>query len=236
MFKTRASPDCGRSMLSIRSVSKSYQGARAHLALREVSLEVGPGELVAIMGESGVGKSTLLNLVAGIDVADAGTIIFDGIDVGLLDDTARTLMRRDRMGFVFQAFHLLPHLTVTQNVRLPLDLAGVARDRADQRAASMVEAIGIAALACEYPRTLSGGEAQRTAIARALVHEPQLVLADEPTGNLDPESASQLLALLREQVKQRAGAGVLVTHSAAAARIADRTYVLTAQGLSERLA
>jgi putative ABC transport system ATP-binding protein len=219
-------------VLNIQGVSKSYGGVRARQVLCNVSLNVERGEWVAIMGESGAGKSTLLNLIAGLDVPDAGRIVFNGTDLGALDDTARTLLRRDSMGFVFQAFHLLPHLTVTQNVRLPLDLAGVPRIDASQRTAAMLDAVGIGALAREYPRTLSGGEAQRAAIARALVHEPALLLADEPTGNLDAEAASQVLALLRGEVKRRAAGGVLVTHSNAAARAADRIYLLSQDGLT----
>ena len=223
-------------MLSVRGIGKSFGGVRPREVLREVTLEVGRGELVAIMGESGVGKSTLLNLIAGLDTADTGTITIEGTDIGTLDDAARTVFRRDHLGFVFQAFHLLPHLTVAQNVRLPLDLAGVARGEADARTAAALGAVGIAALSRDYPRTLSGGDAQRTAIARALVHEPVLVLADEPTGNLDEDTAAEVLALLRDGVKRRAGAGVLVTHSAAAARTADRVFVLTRAGLAERAA
>jgi putative ABC transport system ATP-binding protein len=219
-------------VLTLRGVTKFYGGVRGRQVLRDISLTIAPGELVAIMGESGAGKSTLLNLIAGLDVADAGSITFDGVELNKLDDTARTLLRRARMGFVFQAFHLLPHLTVMQNVRLPLDLAAVARTAADARTRAMLDAVGIAALAHDYPRTLSGGEAQRAAIARALVHAPALVLADEPTGNLDHASATQVLTLLREQISERAGAGVLVTHSHTAARIADRIYVLTQDGLS----
>src|ERR1700687_4536560 len=174
------------------------------------------------MGESGSGKSTLLNLVAGLDTPDAGHIVFDGTDVTTLDDTARTLLRRDRMGFVFSAFHLLPHLTSAQNVRLPLDLIGAEAADAGQRTFAMLEAVGLAPLASDYPRTLSGGEAQRAAIARALVHAPGLLLADEPTGNLDAESAAQVLSLLRDQINQHGSSCVLVTHSSAAARMADR--------------
>jgi putative ABC transport system ATP-binding protein len=223
-------------VLRISGLTKAYGGARARQVLHDVSLELDRGEFVAIMGESGAGKSTLLNLIAGLDQPDAGTIVFDGLDVVALDDSARTRLRRDGMGFVFQAFHLLPHLTVTQNVRLPLDLQRVPTAEAQARTLAMLEAVGLASLARDYPRTLSGGETQRAAIARALVHAPALLLADEPTGNLDSESAAQVLALLHDQIRQRAGAGILVTHSHAAARSADRIYVLTARGLTERIA
>jgi putative ABC transport system ATP-binding protein len=219
-------------VLTIKGLTKAYGDVRARQVLQDVSLDVGPGEFVAIMGESGSGKSTLLNLIAGLDTPDSGEIVFDGTDVTTLDDTARTLLRRDRMGFVFQAFHLLPHLTIAQNVRLPLDLIGVEPANATRRTRAMLEAVGLAAIASDYPRTLSGGEAQRAAIARALVHTPTLLLADEPTGNLDAESASQVLSLLRFQVRQHTSACVLVTHSSAAARTADRVYVLSARGLT----
>ena len=202
--------------------------------LRDISIDVAEGELVAIVGESGSGKSTLLNLIGGLDIPDRGRIAFDGIDVATLDDDARTRLRASRIGFVFQAFHLLPHLTVARNVRLPLDLAGVPRSGADARTREMLAAVGLAAAADDYPRTLSGGEAQRVAIARALVHEPRLVLADEPTGNLDAESAAHVLDVLRAGVERCAGAGVLVTHSAAAARTADRVYALAGAGLEAR--
>jgi putative ABC transport system ATP-binding protein len=181
-------------MLSVRGLSKAYGGPRSRLVLRDINLELTRGQYVAIMGESGVGKSTLLNLIAGLDVADAGSITLEGIELTTLDDDARTLLRRQHMGFVFQAFHLLPHLTVAQNVMLPLALCAVAAGESTQRAHAMLEAAGIAALAAAYPRELSGGEMQRVAIARALIHRPKLVLADEPTGNLDAGSASQVLA------------------------------------------
>ncbi|MGZ5092989.1 MAG: ABC transporter ATP-binding protein [Burkholderiales bacterium] len=219
-------------MLTIKGLTKTYGDVRARQVLLNVSLDVGRGEFVAIMGESGSGKSTLLNLIAGLDTPDSGDIVFDGTNVTTLGDTARTLLRRDRMGFVFQAFHLLPHLTVAQNVRLPLDLIGVEPADAGQRTRGMLEAVGLASHASDYPRTLSGGEAQRAAIARALVHRPALLLADEPTGNLDAESASEVLSLLRAQVREYASGCVLVTHSSAAARTADCVYVLSARGLT----
>lgn len=221
-------------MLTIRDLCKSYGGARPREVLRGVTLEVRRSEYVAITGESGVGKSTLLNLIAGLDQPDHGSVALDGVDMSSLADSARTLLRRSRIGFVFQAFHLLPHLTVAQNVALPLALNGTAPVAAGERLATMLAAVGLTAAAGVYPRELSGGEMQRTAIARALVHRPLLLLADEPTGNLDPDTAKQVLALLREQVKRESGAGILVTHSALAAATADRVLVLTADGLRPR--
>jgi putative ABC transport system ATP-binding protein len=218
-------------MLSIRGVRKSFGGARPREVLRDISLEVRRGEYVAIVGESGVGKSTLLNLIAGLDLPDRGGISLDGVQLETLDDDARTRLRRSHIGFVFQAFHLLPHLTAAQNVALPLSLNGTGPVPAAERVSAMLSVVGLAEAAGAYPRELSGGEAQRVAIARAMAHRPQLLLADEPTGNLDQESAAQVLRLLREQVKQEGGAGILVTHSALAAATADRVLVLTAEGL-----
>jgi putative ABC transport system ATP-binding protein len=217
--------------LSVRGISKSFGGARPREILRELSLELARGEYVAIVGESGVGKSTLLNLVAGLDLPDRGSIVLDGVDLTALDDAARTLLRRDRIGFVFQAFHLLPHLTVEQNVALPLALASAQPAQIAARVGEMLAAVGLSTAAASYPRELAGGEMQRVAIARALVHKPKLLLADEPTGNLDQETAAQVLRLLREQVKRERGAGILVTHSALAAATADRVMTLTADGL-----
>ena len=220
-------------MLSIRQLAKTYAGPRQRTVLAGIDLELAPGDYVAVMGESGVGKSTLLNLIAGLDRADAGSIALDGIELTKQDDDALTALRRERMGFVFQAFHVLPYLTVAQNVALPLSLAGVDDAVSTQRVAAMLDAVGLGDRGPSLPRELSGGELQRVAIARALVHEPQLVLADEPTGNLDSDTAAQVLQLLRDQVKAHRAAGILVTHSRVAAATADRVLTLSRDGLRE---
>ena len=212
-------------MLSVRHLCKSFSGPRAKTVLRDISLDLVAGDFIAVMGESGIGKSTLLNLIAGLEQPDSGQVLFDGVDLCALDDDALTLVRRKHMGFVFQAFHILPYLTVAQNVALPLALNGA--PNASSRVAAMLEAVKLGERGDSLPRELSGGEMQRVAIARALVHKPRLVFADEPTGNLDPESAKDVLALLRECVKAEGAGGILVTHSTAAAKTADRTYLLT---------
>jgi len=193
-----------------------------------VSLEVGAGEYVAIVGDSGIGKSTLLNVIAGLEPVDSGTILFQGKDLVSLDDDALTLLRRDHFGFVFQAFHVLPQLTVEQNVALPLLLRGMV---SPEKARAAIASVGLAGREASPPRELSGGELQRVAIARALVGEPKLVLADEPTGNLDPENARQVLGLFRALVKARGAAAILATHSEQAAAACDRRYRLSAAGL-----
>jgi putative ABC transport system ATP-binding protein len=218
-------------VLSIRGLAKTYAGPRSRTVLSGIDLELAAGDYVAVMGESGIGKSTLLNLIAGLDRPDAGAIRLDGIDLTALDDDALTRLRRSHMGFVFQAFHVLPYLTVAQNVALPLLLNGALAADGDARVAAMLGEVGLADRAGSRTRELSGGELQRVAIARALVHGPRLVLADEPTGNLDPESAGQVLELLRREIKRGNAAGILVTHSHAAARTADRVLTLTASSL-----
>jgi putative ABC transport system ATP-binding protein len=218
--------------LSITGLAKSVPGGRQ--LFTRLDLAVAPGEIVAILGESGVGKSTFLNLVAGLDVADAGRIVIAGHDLAGLDDDARTRLRRQAIGFVFQAFHILPHLTLAQNIALPLVLAKAPQGEALARAGAMLAAVGLGGREADFPAQISGGELQRIAIARALVHRPPLILADEPTGNLDPETAAKVLALFTAEVRASGAAAVIVTHSDRAAAIADRAYVLGPGGLIPR--
>lgn len=221
-------------MLALEALGKSF-GEPPRRVLHDVRLRLAPGEYVAVMGESGAGKSTLLNLIAGLDAPDEGRIMLAGQDLALLDDAARTRLRRARMGFVFQAFHLLPHLSVERNVALPLALNRIDGRAAKERVAEVLAAVGMLDRRASSPSELSGGEMQRVAVARALAHRPGLVLADEPTGNLDAESAAEVLALLRVQLKRDNAAGILVTHSEVAAATTDRIYRLTGGGLQERV-
>jgi len=218
-------------ILSVEGIAKSFGGSGNRRVLQDLSLQLADGEYIAIMGESGTGKSTLLNLVAGLDTPDAGSIRFAGQPFSSLDDDARTLIRRSRMGFIFQAFHLLPHLNVERNVALSLALNGAIDADAQRRVAELLEAVGLSGRRRSSPSELSGGEMQRVAIARALAHRPRLVLADEPTGNLDAEAAREVLALLREQLRRDNAAGILVTHSELAASTTDRIYRLGSEGL-----
>jgi putative ABC transport system ATP-binding protein len=217
-------------VLRLENLAKRYSPDTPPL-FEGLNLELRAGEYLAVMGESGVGKSTLLNLLSGLDRPASGRVLIEGTDLSTLDDDAATLLRRRSIGFVFQAFHVLPYLTVLQNVALPLDLLGIREPERSRRAGEMLQALSLGPLAERPARELSGGEVQRVAIARALVHQPRLVLADEPTGNLDPRNATQTLRLLREQIKGNAGAGILITHSRAAAETADRILLLDAQGL-----
>ena len=212
-------------LLRVQNLGKHY-GSTPVFA--NVQFAVAPGEFVAIVGDSGVGKSTLLNCLAGLDTWDTGSITHGTTDLGQLDDTARALWRRAQVGFVFQAFHVLPHLDVAQNMALPLMLLGQS-DAA--RVQHMLAAVGLEGLGTRLPQQLSGGQLQRVAIARALVHRPALLLADEPTGNLDPTTATRVMDLLLAQTREHGASLVLVTHSEAAAARADRVLRLTAGGM-----
>jgi putative ABC transport system ATP-binding protein len=211
--------------LVISNLSKRYGEVAVFDA---VSLTVAAGEFVAIVGESGVGKSTLLNCMAGLDTWDSGSVVLDDVDLGRLNDDQKARLRREKTGFVFQAFHVLPHLDVAQNVALPLMLLG---QHDDARVQAMLAAVGLAGLGARLPQQLSGGQLQRVAIARALIHRPTLLLADEPTGNLDPGTAARVMDALIEQTREHQAALVLVTHSQAAAARADRVLRLAADGL-----
>jgi putative ABC transport system ATP-binding protein len=194
---------------------------------RDLNLSLASGEQLALQGASGVGKSTLLNLLAGLDEPDSGRVLYQGQDLTLMSETESLALRRTAFGFVFQAFHLMPHLTVLQNTMVPCLLAGMPVKQATEEASSLLNLLGLNQCIEAFPATLSGGEQQRVALARALVHRPQLVLADEPTGNLDPQTAKQALDLLCDTCRTRGAALLMVTHSAEAAARLDRTFVLT---------
>jgi putative ABC transport system ATP-binding protein len=218
-------------VVELEAVAKSFAGPVPRRIFSALSLRVASGEYVAIVGASGVGKSTLLNVIAGLERVDTGRVSVCGLDYAAQDDDALTMLRRTRMGFVFQAFHVLPYLDVADNVGLPLALQHRLGTDADVRVAEVLSAVGLEGRARSRPRELSGGELQRVAIARALVHRPALVLADEPTGNLDPGSAAQVIGLLRDAVKTNGAACILATHSRAAAASADHIFRLTPDGL-----
>ena len=212
--------------LQVTDLAKRYGES---VVFTNVSLRVEAGEFVAIVGESGVGKSTLLNCMAGLDTWDEGSVRLNGEDLGTMSDDQRALLRRRHVGFVFQAFHVLPHLDVAQNVALPLLLLN---QPDDVRVQAMLDAVGLAGMGTRLPQQLSGGQLQRVAIARALVHRPTLLLADEPTGNLDPTTAAKVLDALIAQTREHGASLVLVTHSEAAAARADRVLHLSSTGIS----
>jgi putative ABC transport system ATP-binding protein len=214
-------------LLGVSALAKHYGDTPVFAG---VNLQVQAGEFVAILGESGVGKSTLLNCIAGLDSVSAGSVRIAGTDITTLAEPEAALLRRNRLGFVFQAFHVLPHLSVFHNVALPLLLQ---RRPDDDRVREMLAAVSLDALADRLPQQLSGGQLQRVAIARALVHRPALILADEPTGNLDPATAERVIDLLAAQVRHEGAACVLVTHSQMAAARADRRLVLATDGITE---
>ena len=214
------------SLLEVRGLAKRYGDTPVFAG---VDLALQAGEFVAVLGESGVGKSSFLNCLAGLDTVDAGSVHIAGTEITALDDTQQALFRRAHLGFVFQAFHVLPHLTVAHNVGLPLLLQ---HRPDDDRVAELLTAVGLDGLGARLPQTLSGGQLQRVAIARALVHRPQLILADEPTGNLDPATAERVMDLLSSQVREQGAACVLVTHSRTAAARSDRVLTLTPTGMT----
>lgn len=218
-------------VVDIKGLHKRFGPDRE--VLSGIDLRIEPGERVALLGESGVGKSTLLNLIAGLEVPDAGEILLGGEPVHALDEAAAARLRAREIGFVFQAFHLVPHLRLWQNVAIPLLLAGTHPSLAREKAEGFLDRVGLGNRTQALPRELSGGEQQRVALARALVHGPRLILADEPTGNLDPTSAARALALIGEQVVEQGAALLMVTHSDQAAAIAQRRLRLTSAGLSQ---
>jgi len=223
-------------VISLKSVTHSYpEGGKLHPVLVEASLDVGPGEKVALLGRSGSGKSTLLNLVSGIDLPQAGSFTVDGRNIITLDETSRTLFRREHIGFIYQFFNLIPSLTASENVAFTLELNGVSGTDARERSLALLDRLGMMAKADSFPSRLSGGEQQRVAIARALVHSPGIVLADEPTGNLDARTGDEVLSVLHDILDESRSAMLLVTHSLAVARTAGRIVTLEDGIISERM-
>jgi putative ABC transport system ATP-binding protein len=215
------------SFLSLVNLSKAYtEGGNRRIVLQDVNISFSRGQFAAVLGKSGSGKTTLLNLVSGIDLADKGSIFIDGRDVTAFNDMQRTLFRRQSIGFIFQFFNLIPTLTVWENVMLPLQLNGLDNPAGQERAGSLLQEVGLQDRHKTFPDRLSGGEQQRVAIARALVHDPLLVLADEPTGNLDEDTGRQIMTLLDRLTRQSGKNLILVTHSLESARYADRVLSL----------
>ena len=211
-------------LVSLHRVTRSFQeGERIREVLRDLDAEIAPGERVALLGRSGTGKSTLLNLISGIDLPTSGEIQIQGQNITRMKDQDRTLFRRRSIGFIYQFFNLIPTLTVLENVRLPLQLNGI---KQQDRALALLEDVGLADRLDTWPDRLSGGEQQRVAIARALVHEPQLILADEPTGNLDAETSRQILDIIDALLQKEGKSLIVVTHSPEVAAYADRVLTL----------
>jgi len=225
----------GPPAVELRQLSKTYrEGEAERVVLRDVSLTIASGEIVVLVGRSGSGKSTLLNLIAGIDRPTAGTVAVDGTDLTALDEQARTRFRRRHIGFVFQFFNLIPLLTVEENLLLPLDLNGRADEKGVARARALLDRVGLAGRGDSFPERLSGGEQQRVAIARALIHEPALILADEPTGNLDADTAAGVLDLLDALAREAGRTVLMATHSREVIGVADRIFTVQRGALVER--
>jgi len=215
-------------MLRVENLAREYfTGSTRQVVFDRLTFSIGQGETVALLGASGSGKTTLLNLISGIDTPDSGEVLLDGVDVHALAEPERTLLRRQHIGFVFQFFNLIPTLKVGENVALPLELLGEEESDAEQRAATLLEDVGLGGLSRRYPETLSGGEQQRAAIARALAHRPALLLADEPTGNLDEDTGDRIIELLTDLARQQGTTMLLVTHSNRVAQAADRVLRLS---------
>jgi putative ABC transport system ATP-binding protein len=213
-------------MIQLTDVTKSYGNGRAVLALDNVTLHIGPAERVAVMGPSGSGKSTLLNLVCGLDEPTSGSVKVEGVELAGLTDDARTRLRREKIGMIFQTFNLLPTLTALENVALPLRLQGVHKHEAEQRAAAMLCRVSLSGRTVHRPDEMSGGERQRVAIARALIFRPPLLLGDEPTGNLDSKTGAEILVLLDDMQQEYQSTLLMVTHNAEAAAFCDRVVRL----------
>jgi len=219
-------------MLQLKNVNKSYlEGNIKHAVLNSLDLHVSNGEIIILFGKSGSGKSTLLNVISGIDIPNSGSVLIDGTDITKLSEKERTLVRRNKVGFIFQFFNLIPTLTVRENLLLPLELTGT--NNTEERINSILSEVGLANRANTYPDKLSGGEQQRIAIARALIHNPDIILADEPTGNLDYETGRQIVDLLDRVVKQKGKTMIMVTHSKDVIGLADKIYSLKDGKLSE---
>jgi putative ABC transport system ATP-binding protein len=230
-----ASPPPVKPLIEIHDLTRSYlEGGREHAVLCGAAATIGSGELVVLVGRSGSGKSTLLNLLAGIDLPNSGEVVIDGVPLSRLGERARTLFRRDHIGFVFQFFNLIPTLTVEENLMLPLELKGKVRPAERQAALALLAEVGLADRSASFPDRLSGGEQQRLAVARALVHDPLLVLADEPTGNLDLETGLQVLELLDRLTRRAGKTMVMVTHSLEVVGLADRVFRIESCRLIER--
>jgi putative ABC transport system ATP-binding protein len=220
-------------MLEVHSLTKRHAGASTPV-FSEISFAIAPGEIVALMGESGVGKSTLLNCIAGLEPPTSGRVLIEGTDIASLPEAQRAGLRARRLGFVFQAFHVLPTLTVAQNIAVPLLLNEHDGKALEPAVAAALDGVGLAGMQERWPASLSGGELQRVAIARALTHKPALLLADEPTGNLDPKTADKIIALLIAQVHERQAAALIVTHSEHVAQACGRVLLLSPDGLTQR--
>ena len=229
------SPSSVEPLIELRGLSKSYrEGDRTHTVLQAVDCRIEPGELVVVLGKSGSGKTTLLNLLSGIDLPDVGEIHIAGVELGGLSERERTLFRRRHVGFVFQFFNLLPTLTVEENLMLPVELNGPATPADRDRAHALLATVGLAGRERSHPDRLSGGERQRVAIARALMHGPRLLLADEPTGNLDLETGLEVIGLLDRLVREEGRTLVMATHGREVVGVADRVLKIEGGRLLER--